>query len=196
MNELLQKIIDTAPFYQSFLQQDIAISVSDTEKYLLILDTDTLKFPSKVGDRVDDAGYKPVLDMISKTRKPFINVVPREMTGTVPVKAVVSPIIDKNEIVGYFSVSINMDKNDKIEHASENLTQSLEETNRSIHSISESAKELSSMMGSIENSTIEADENVKLGNEAITLITGIAKQSNLLGLNAAIEASLVNYSKQ
>lgn len=44
-------------------------------------------------------------------------------------------------------------------------------------------------MGSIENNTIEADENLKLGNEAIALITGIAKQSNLLGLNAAIEAS-------
>lgn len=76
-----------------------------------------------------------------------------------------------------------------MEQASKELTESLSKTNTSIQGISTAARELSSMMQSIESNTIEADENGKLGNDAIALITGIAKQSNLLGLNAAIEAS-------
>lgn len=189
MNEILQKIIDTAPLFQSFLQEDFAISVSDTERYLYIANTDTIKFPLKVGNRIDESGYGEVLKTINKTRKSMVNIVPREVTGNVPVKSIVSPIIDKNEIVGYFSVTINMDKDDKIEQTSQKLTESLNQTSTYIHGISTAANNLSSMMSSIESNTIEADESVKLGNEAIALITGIAKQSNLLGLNAAIEAS-------
>lgn len=189
MNEILQKIIDVAPLFQSFLQEDFAISISDTEKYLYIANTDNIQFPMKVGDLIDVSGYEHVLETIRKTKKSVVNIVPREVTGNVPVKSIVSPIVDKNEIVGYFSVTINMDKSEKIEQASKELTESLSQTSTSIQGISTAARELSSMMQSIESNTIEADENVKLGNNAIALITGIAKQSNLLGLNAAIEAS-------
>ena len=37
MNEILQKLIDTAPIYQEILQQDIAFSISDMEKYIYML---------------------------------------------------------------------------------------------------------------------------------------------------------------
>lgn len=189
MNETLQKIIDVTPLFQSFLQDNFAISISDTDKYLFIAETNTIKFPMKVGDSINQSGYDYVLETIRKTKKSFANITPREVTGTVPIKSIVSPIFDKNEIVGYFSVTINMDKIENMEQASKELTESLNETSTSIQGISTSARELSSMMQSIERNTIEADENVKLGIDAIALITGIAKQSNLLGLNAAIEAS-------
>lgn len=189
MNETLQKIIDVTPLFQSFLQDNFAISISDTDKYLFIAETNTIKFPMKVGDSINQSGYDYVLETIRKTKKSFANITPREVTGTVPIKSIVSPIFDKNEIVGYFSVTINMDKIENMEQAYKKLTESLNETSTSIQGISTSARELSSMMQSIERNTIEADENVKLGIDAIALITGIAKQSNLLGLNAAIEAS-------
>ena len=189
MNETLQKIIDVAPLFQSFLQDNFAISISDTEKYLFIADTNTIKFPMKLGDSINQSGYEHILETIRKTKKTLANIIPREVTGNVPIKSIISPIIDKNEIVGYFSVTINMDKIENMKKASKELTESLSETSTSIQGISTSARELSSMMQSIERNTIEADENVKLGIDAIALITGIAKQSNLLGLNAAIEAS-------
>lgn len=189
MNELLQKLMDTSHLFQSFIQQDISIAISDTEKYVYVLDSETIKFPFKVGTRIDDIGYRDSIETINKTKKPVINYVTREMSGNYPMKCILSPVFDKNEIVGYFSVTINMDKNDKIERASEKLKELLGQANLSIHGISDEAKQLNSMVSSIEDNTMEAEENVKLGNDAIALITGIAKQSNLLGLNAAIEAS-------
>ena len=86
MNEVLQKIIEMAPLYQSFLQDELSIAISDTEKYLYVLDTDTLKFPVKVGSSIYDAGGKQIVENINKTKQPLVNYVPREITGSVSVQ--------------------------------------------------------------------------------------------------------------
>ncbi len=186
MNELLQKLIDTAPLYQQILQQDIAFSISDMEKYLYMLETDLLKFPFPVGTRIDEGGYEMVLNMIKSTGKPFINYVPKEMTGTVPLKAIVAPIYDGKEMVGLFSVSISMDKEEKVSTTSEKLTRSVEQVYGLIDTITNSADGLSTMMQSIQENVAQAVESIKAGNESIAHIKKIAKQSGLLGLNAAI----------
>ena len=189
MNDILQKLIDTAPLYKEILQQDIAFSVSDMEKYLYLLETDTLKFPCKVGTRIDEAGYDEVINIIKRTKKPFVNFIPREITGTIPIKAIVSPVFDNGKIVGLFSISMNMDNEDRIGNASEMLTDSIEKASGSIYGITDAAKELNTMMKLIKDNAVLAEESVQVGNDSIALIKGIAKQSSLLGLNAAIEAS-------
>lgn len=186
MNEILQKLIDTAPIYQDILQQDIAFSISDMEQYLYMLETDLLKFPFPVGTRIDEGGYEMVLNMIKETRKPFINYVPREITGTVPLKAIVAPIFDNDEMIGLFSVSINMDKEEKVGTTSEKLTQSVEQVYGLIDTITNSADGLNTMMQSIQENVAKAVESIKAGNESISQIKKIAKQSGMLGLNAAI----------
>ena len=45
------------------------------------------------------------------------------------------------------------------------------------------------MVNSIKDSATVAEESIKEGNSAIALIQAISAQSNLLGLNAAIEAA-------
>ena len=186
MNEILQKLIDTAPIYQDILQQDIAFSISDMEQYLYMLETDLLKFPFPVGTRIDEGGYEMVLNMIKETRKPFINYVPREITGTVPLKSIVAPIFDNDEMIGLFSVSINMDKEEKVGTTSEKLTQSVEQVYGLIDTITNSADGLNTMMQSIQENVAKAVESIKAGNESISQIKKIAKQSGMLGLNAAI----------
>lgn len=186
MNDILQKLIDTAPIYQNILQQDIAFSISDMEQYLYMLETDLLKFPFPVGTRIDSGGYEAVLNIIKSTKKPFVNYVPREVTGTVPLKSVVAPIFDNGEMVGLFSVSINIDKEEKVGATSEKLTQSVEQVYGLIDTITTSADGLNNMMKSIQENVMLAAESIKAGNESIALIKKIAKQSGLLGLNAAI----------
>lgn len=124
--------------------------------------------------------------MIQSTGKPFVNYVPREVTGTVPIKAIVAPIFDKGEMIGLFSVSVNMDKEEKIGATSERLTQSVEQVYGLIDTITNSADGLNNMMQSIQENVAQAVESIKAGNESIAHIKKIAKQSGLLGLNAAI----------
>ena len=186
MNHLLQKLIDTIPIYQDIMQLDIAFSVSDTEKYIYLSNTDTMKFPFEVGTRIDEGGYEAVLNMIKETRQPFVNFVPREATGNVPIKAIVAPVFDEDELVGLFSISINMDKEEKIEGISGKLTESIGQVYSLVETITDAAKKMNEMMTSIGENILVASESIKEGTESIELIKGIADQSELLGINAAI----------
>lgn len=186
MNHLLQKLIDTIPIYQDIMQLDIAFSVSDTEKYIYLSNTDTMKFPFEVGTRIDEGGYEAVLNMIKETRQPFVNFVPREVTGNVPIKAIVAPVFDEGELVGLFSISINMDKEEKIEGISGKLTESIGQVYSLVETITDAAKKMNEMMTAIGENILVASESIKEGTESIELIKGIADQSELLGINAAI----------
>lgn len=186
MNEVLRMLIDTIPIYQDILQLDIAFSVSDMERYLYLSETDTMKFPFEVGTRVDEGGYEVVLNAIKVSGEPFINYVPREVTGTVPIKAIVAPVYDQGEMVGLFSVSMSLDKDEKIERTSEGLTTSIDQIYEWIDLLTQEAQGLNNMMASIQDNISEAAQNIQEGNESIQLIKGIAKQSGFLGINAAI----------
>ena len=186
MNDVLRKLIDTIPIYQDILQLDIAFSVSDMERYLYLSETDTMKFPFEVGTRVDEGGYEVVLNAIKVSGEPFINYVPREVTGTVPIKAIVAPVYDQGEMVGLFSVSMSLDKDEKIERTSEGLTTSIDQIYEWIDLLTQEAQGLNNMMASIQDNISEAAQNIQEGNESIQLIKGIAKQSGFLGINAAI----------
>lgn len=189
MNELLKEIIDTAPLFKTYLKQDIAISIADTTNYLAIFQGEKVKIPYNIGDSMIDAGYNDLLDKMKRTKESLTFVISREIAG-ITVKSTISPIIGpNNDVIGYFSITQNIDKETQIEDASSDLTASLEETNASIQEIAVGAKELNNMVNSIKNSAIAAEESINIGNKAIDLIQAISTQSNLLGLNAAIEAA-------
>lgn len=184
MNALLEKLIETAPLYRQFLQTDSAIAISDTEKYLALFETDILKFPFEIGTNIRSSGYEDVLNEIAATGKSVINFVPKEATGTVPIKSIISPIFDNKSVVGYFSISINIEKENQVDETFLSLIES-------IRSITKATAELNERMDSIEQEFKIVNENIAAGNQAIQSIHGISRQTNLLSLNAAIEAARV-----
>lgn len=189
MHKKLEELINTAELYPKYLQQDIAISISDTEEYLALFETEKLKFPFPKGAKIRGVGFDNVLDQIARTGESFVNIVPAEITGTVPVRSIVAPIYDGRELIGYFSVTINIEKEAKIEANSNDLSHAIESATENIHKITEGAKELTNLMGIVEEDFISIAHDVKVGNDSLDAIKGIAKRINLLGINASIEAS-------
>lgn len=125
MNELLSSIIEIAPLYAKILRHDVAIGVSDKEKYLALFSTGVLRFPFPVGTKLKDVGYQFVIDEIMKTRQPITFYIPKEKTGKVTIKTIASPVFDKDEIVGCISVSIDKEKEQKDDNYSFILSQSV-----------------------------------------------------------------------
>ncbi len=73
MNKVLEQLIETAPLYPEFFQQDVAISISDTEQYLALFETDNLTFPFRVGTPINGSGFEHVLKQIARSGEVFVN---------------------------------------------------------------------------------------------------------------------------
>ncbi|URZ04147.1 Putative sensory transducer protein YfmS [Clostridium felsineum] len=189
MDETLEELIKILPLFKAYLGQDIAIAISDRNNYLAILQGDKTKIPYNIGDSMVELGHKELLDEVLRKRAAVVKIIPKKI-GKITVKSVVSPIIGANgNVVGFCSIVQSVEKLSEIEGASEELTASIEETNASIQEIAAGAKELDGMVAAIGSSATAAEQSVLEGKKAIELIQGIAAQSNLLGLNAAIEAA-------
>ena len=189
MHKILESFIETAPLYPNLLQQDIAISIADTERYLALFETEQLKFPMPVGSPIRGVGFDHVLDNIAKTGESFVNYVPVEITGTVPVKAVVTPVFDGRELIGYVSISVNIEKESRIENTSADLEKAILSTTEHIHNLVKDAEGLTKFVAELDHKVDRIAADISGSNKSLELIKSIAHRINLLGLNASIEAS-------
>ncbi|MFL0250011.1 methyl-accepting chemotaxis protein [Clostridium neuense] len=187
---ILEAVISAAAQFKTFLQRDdISIAISDREKFLATYDSSKIKLDFKTGTHLKDAGLLETATKIFRTKQSDTTIIPKEVMGF-PVKAIASPILDQNgEVVGIFSLAMGLTKEFQAEEISEELTASLQQTNASIQEISSGAAKLNSMLKSIKENANALEENLKISNNSIDLIKSISSQSNILGLNAAIEAA-------
>ncbi|WP_459478426.1 methyl-accepting chemotaxis protein [Clostridium saccharoperbutylacetonicum] len=191
MEKAFEKMIYAAPVISELFEGNAAINICDKEQCIYALDGTKSKSPMYVGQVIDNEvmNKNGINENIYKRKNSITSIYDKAHYGF-SFKAIATPIFnEEKEVVGWFGVSMDMGEYDEIVNATEHLKHSLDETKITTTDIANSAVHLSEKVNFLIENTENTEKLIDEGSEAIKLIENIARQSNLLGLNAAIESS-------
>lgn len=191
MEKILESLIDTAPIIKGLYGVNTVIAIWDKEQCIYCSYGKDKKSPIKVGDKFDINFIEKIgaYDTIFVSKQPFTTILNKTEHGS-DSRVVMLPVVnEKNDVVGLLNLSTNTEGFIKTKNITIELENSLQETNSNLSQITNSAVELSEKLNYMIENTKITEKLINESNEATTLIQNMSKQSNLLGLNAAIESS-------
>jgi hypothetical protein len=191
MEKVFEIMIYASSIINELFEGNAAINICDKKECIYALDGRKSKAPMYTGQVIDnDVMNKNGINENIYVKKRSISSIYDKKNYGMAFKAIAVPVInEKKEVVGWFGISVSMDEYENIVEATEELKNSLNETNLTVSEIASSAVDLSEKLNFVGENTENAEKLISEGSEAIKLIENIARQSNLLGLNAAIESS-------
>ncbi len=183
---MLDYILKVSPMINQFTQADLGVAVCDCEKWLLYIPAETLDLKAKVGDPVKE-GAAAYIAMREKRR--VVQEIDAGLYG-VPYIAVGIPIFNEaGEVIGGMGVSENTQRRDNLVGIAKELEGALHNIQATMQEIAAEAQELSATSQEMKAVSDDADTQVKETAGILEAVRQIAKQTNLIGLNASIEAA-------
>ena len=183
---VLQSFIQVAPYFQMLVNDDITIGIYDTEKLLINIPAKTFSLHVAPGDPLLEG------DIIAKAiheNKSQAMVVPADLFG-VNLVSRATPVHDEHgKVIGGVGVGLNVDKANKLSEIAGSLSNVINDVTNTVQEMAESVNELATNLSFVSEKANEVTDSVDLIDKVSTVVRDIADQSNLLGLNAAIESA-------
>ena len=187
-DQILGHFLHVFPLLNHYSSSDLGVAVTDREKYLLY----------KAGRKLDlkiTAGtpLKPgtaIVRAMNENRR----IVMRgdKATFGMPYMAYAYPIHnEQGEVIGGGVLLETVDKQDDLKDLAVRLSDDLNVLASTTEELSAQSQEIAAVSGTLAKMAKESQTRVQETGQVINLIKSIANQTNLLGLNAAIEAARV-----
>lgn len=180
----LDAFVQVIPTIHAMLP-DVGIGITDTEEWLVYYPGTKINIGAKPGRKVDPK--EPLADCI-KLNKAIKQEVPPEFFG-VSFTGLASPIVEGNKVVGAIAIQIQEQSEKELRRISDQIFLSLNQANERITNISNGADGLATISNTLLEQSNYASESMNNTDEVIKFIKNIADQTNILGLNASIEAA-------
>lgn len=185
---MLDYLIKVAPLVNQFTQADLGVAVCNREKWLIYIPAHSLDIKVQAGEAVLPGGAA-YLAMQKKER--VIMEVDENLYG-ISYIAVGLPIIDsKGEVLGAIVTSENLQRKEILINTAREIQGFLQNIQGSIQEIAAEAQELSATSEELRSVTEDATVKVESTAGILDTVKQISKRTNLIGLNASIEAARV-----
>lgn len=180
-------LVKLAPSLQKLIPLDCIIGIADTKKFLCSIPGEKIKLP------VDTTGTEiskdvPIAKAI-KSGKPERMIVPKEVLG-ISFQATSIPVLDnEGKVIGGIGLGIGLENREILINTTNLVATSTKKTSLNIEEIANSAGKLAKQQEELLGLAKDITEQIGETEKIIEIIRGVAHTSNMLGLNASIEAA-------
>ena len=182
--DILQAFVTAAPYINKLTREDMAVAVTNKEKFIFYLPGRTVDVKMQAGSPINSR----VQACLSSGRGMQENV--DVSVYGIPIKTFNAPIRGLNgEIIGVFISAVDVEASNRLVKSIDSVDGSTKTVYQSVEQVAQSAGELAKAgQESVAQAAVLKEKNADTI-KVIEFINDIAKQTNLLGLNAAIEAA-------
>lgn len=181
---ILQQYLTILPLFHTTLP-DIGIGLTDTQQWIAYFPGKKIDVGARTGTAINP---KEPLATCIKNNVLIQDEVPSEFFG-IPFTGIATPIVHNGQVIGALAVQLQKQNEKQLKAISDDILQSLDEANHRVGVITRSSESLTTISDKLLAQSHTAMEEVKQTDEVLTFIKRVANQTNLLGLNAAIEAA-------
>lgn len=187
-DELFEIIGDISSLFHRVLSIENTVILTDTEKILnYFLGSEVVnKQPDLIGKPIPTSGNIPIT---LKTGVKQTGIIPKELYG-VAFKSTTIPILDREDnIIGTISLALSLKNQKALQKTIETISSSAEQLSDTTEELASSASFLSDNVSEVMDQTLDILKLIEEANQILDFVNSVAKNSRLLGLNAAIEAA-------